>query len=591
MQVVEAVAPMHKAMEHSSVENTQVEAAIERLVTGAGKWAALGPAGRRDYLKKVKARLSRMDFLKWSTGSAHTQGIDPSTPAGAAQIGVECVTLASIANGQMSRLATTLGALASKSAQPSLQTKAEDGKRVVKTFPLGFKDKYTNPFGLAGWGVHVHQRVEALDPAASGREAVATACDGQVCVVLGAGNQDFLTLVDCLDKLFVHACAVVVKHHPLREHQHPFFADLFAPLIEVGAFASVVGDASVGKALTCHPAVSKIHLTGGAATHDAIVWGAANDPESSKRRAANTPLCTKEVSSELGCVTPWLLVPDAAWTRDELKHHAWQLANCLVANASCNCLSPKALLLPKGWRGSDDFVDELKAALTSIPTAVPYYPGTHGRYAAFADEYPDAKAYGGPPTTAAAADAVARFGSCLPCLVIEKDDCDCSLDESCLQREAFAPVLGIVRVGTGAEPNSAPAFLAAACAFANERVWGSLSCTVLIHPATEAAHADEVRSALSTLRYGCVAINVWTALGYAIETAVWGGHPASNTLTDNQSGIGFVRNCLMLKGVDKCIVRSPFRSKLHITTNPKDLTMGPRTFRFMGSLARWIAWA
>jgi hypothetical protein len=47
----------------------------------------------------------------------------------------------------------------------------------------------------------------------------------------------------------------------------------FAPLVEAGVFEVVYGGAAEGKFLGNHAVVESIHLTGSAATFDAVVWG------------------------------------------------------------------------------------------------------------------------------------------------------------------------------------------------------------------------------------------------------------------------------------------------------------------------------
>ncbi len=64
--------------------------------------------------------------------------------------------------------------------------------------------------------------------------------------------------------------------------------------------------------------------------------------------------------------------------------------------------------------------------------------------------------------------------------------------------------------------------------------------------------------AILDLRYGTVAINHWPALCYAAATLPWGGH-ASATLTDIQSGMGWVHNTYMLGGIDKSVVRGDIK--------------------------------
>ena len=120
-----------------------------------------------------------------------------------------------------------------------------------------------------------------------------------------------------LSEGIVHGAAVIVKVHPVRAHLHPIFLRLFRPLVEAGAFASLQGGAELGESLVRHPAVDSLHLTGGGATHDALVWGGPTDPLTPRRKREGTPITTKPVTSELGCITPWLLVPPAeagAWS-------------------------------------------------------------------------------------------------------------------------------------------------------------------------------------------------------------------------------------------------------------------------------------
>merc|ERR1719181_1341131 len=53
------------------------------------------------------------------------------------------------------------------------------------------------------------------------------AAPGTVTLVLGAGNQSFLTLLDALQRALVDGETVLVKHHPLR----PWLADPFAKIL------------------------------------------------------------------------------------------------------------------------------------------------------------------------------------------------------------------------------------------------------------------------------------------------------------------------------------------------------------------------
>ena len=77
--------------------------------------------------------------------------------------------------------------------------------------------------------------------------------------------------------------------------------------------------------------------------------------------------------------------------------------------------------------------------------------------------------------------------------------------------EVFAPALSVKEL-PGTDPE---AFLKAAIAFANSQLYGTLGANIVIHPATIAqigrARLEEM---LVELRYGTIAINTWTGLGF-----------------------------------------------------------------------------
>jgi hypothetical protein len=52
-----------------------------------------------------------------------------------------------------------------------------------------------------------------------------------------------------------------------------------------------------------------VHITGSDRTHDRIVWGPPGAERESRRMAEDEPLLKKPISSELGCVTPVVMVP------------------------------------------------------------------------------------------------------------------------------------------------------------------------------------------------------------------------------------------------------------------------------------------
>jgi aldehyde dehydrogenase (NAD(P)+) len=74
--------------------------------------------------------------------------------------------------------------------------------------------------------------------------------------------------------------------------------------------------------------------------------------------------------------------------------------------------------------------------------------------------------------------------------------------------------------------------------------------------------AAAVEQAITRLRYGMVAVNAWTGSSFGLGNTPWGGHPSS-TLTNIQSGSGWVHNTPMIEGIEKAVARYP------LTVTPK----------------------
>ena len=73
--------------------------------------------------------------------------------------------------------------------------------------------------------------------------------------------------------------------------------------------------------------------------------------------------------------------------------------------------------------------------------------------------------------------------------------------------------------------------------FANERLWGTLSAGLVVHPRTmkDPTLGAAVERAITNLRYGSVCVNAWSGYLFAFVTPPWGAHPSSS-LADIQSG-------------------------------------------------------
>jgi hypothetical protein len=353
----------------------------------------------------------------------------------------------------------------------------------------------------------------------------------KISLVLGAGNVSSVPFSDAIHKSLVCGHQVILKMNPVNAYLKPIFERAFAPLFQEGLLVAIEGDSQVGQALVDHPDVDDVHLTGSAHTHDRIVWG--DDPqEILARKEAGTPRLTKPVTSELGNVSPWIIVPGVYSTK-ELTSQAMHLAASITNNAGFNCLATRVIVTCQNWPQRREFLRLLQQNLQSIPKRPAYYPGALERYRRFTQTNIDPDDSG-----------------CLPYRLLESQ----SIDQNPLvfQEESFTCVC----VETPLASQTASQFLDEAVALCNLRLPGTLCASVSFPKLFVEQKRRIISQALGTLRYGCVSVNQWSALAYSLLTPPWGGAPGAS-LEDAQSGIGQVHNTYLLERVEKTILYGP----------------------------------
>ncbi|MBR58885.1 MAG: aldehyde dehydrogenase [Myxococcales bacterium] len=362
-----------------------------------------------------------------------------------------------------------------------------------------------------------------------------------ISLVLGAGNVASIAPLDVVDKIFLEHQTCILKMNPVNDYLGPLIEEAFDPLVRRNFLRVVYGAGDVGAYLCNHASISSIHITGSHHTHDAIVWGPPG-PEREERKASGNPINTKPITSELGNVSPVIVVP-GPWTAKDLSTQAVNVVTMLGNNGGFNCNAARVLIQHKSWSLRSSFRDEIIRTFQSVPNRVAYYPGAEERFDAFIADHPNAQQIG------------ERSNGTLPWGIIPDVDPD-GEDEICFQTEAFCSIFA----ETGLEADDPIAFLKNAVSFCNNRLWGTLNACILIHPETAAspAMAEALEQAIRDLRYGAVGINHWPAMCFALGTTPWGAYPGS-TLEDIQSGLGFVHNTFMLENVEKAVIRGPFR--------------------------------
>ena len=414
------------------------------------------------------------------------------------------------------------------------------GQVVVKVFPTNFLDRMLL-LGFHG-EVRLQPHVSIHDwQARAGLVYRTPPQDGKIALVLGAGNVASIGILDVIHKLYVEAQVCILKFNPVNDYLAPHYEESLRPLIDEGFVRLTKGGADEGKYLCQHPLVEEIHITGSCQTHDAIVYGGGDEGQDRKTR--DLPICDKRITSELGNVSPVIIVP-GSWTQREIQFHAASLATMIYNNSGFNCNAARVVIMHRDWPQRHEFTNAIIATLSSLQARPAYYPGAADRYQRFISSHEGAQAI--------KTQNIDQFESALPVgLLVEVDPQESN--HICFNEEAFCAMAAT----TSLEANSVAEFIERATEFANETVWGTLNVTLIIDSRTEKSHLEELDKAIDQLCFGSVCINHWPALSYGLGSTTWGAYPG-HSREDIRSGIGVVHNSFMLEDVEKTVIRGPF---------------------------------
>jgi aldehyde dehydrogenase (NAD(P)+) len=524
----------------------QIDTALTELRAGAERWRVLSLTGRRGLLEALGTSVAAV-AEEWVSTAARFKGLDLNSPL----VGEEWLSGPYAVLSGLSALVESLRALEhGGSPVDGFELGTAPGNRVtVRVMPHGIFDSLLlSGFSADVWmqpGVTADQvRAEA------GLGQLAPEVGGGIGLVLGAGNITSIPPLDVLYELCAHNRVVILKLNPVTDAILPVFRKAFAPLIDAGFLRIVAGAADIGQYLVHHSSVDHVHITGSALSHDAIVFGTGVEGSARKaavRQNAAKPLLEKEITSELGGVSPTIVVP-GDWSKADLRFQAEHVATQRLHNGGYNCIAAQAVILSSDWPQRDEFLAELRSAMSRAPGRSAYYPASDQRMAAAKAAYPQAESL--------------NHGR----LLIEVEAVP---GEKALNVEYFAPVLAVTEL-----PGQGLAFLRAAIETANDELVGTLGVNVIAHPRTLRAAGPAFDEALAELHYGAVAVNAWTGFGFLTARATWGAYPG-HTLADVQSGIGVVHNALLLKSAERTVVRGPFRPS-HRALGAGEFTLSPK---------------
>jgi aldehyde dehydrogenase (NAD(P)+) len=511
------------------VDTRQLDQVLTGLAGHRTRWARLPVRDKIQYLREVR-QATLANAQRWADAETKAKQLQAGSPLVGAEAwlggpyGVVAWTSASI---------QTLTALDKGGSDLLAHVKLRrsvDGTLVARVVPYDVYDK------LLFHGVTAEVWMQPGVTGQNLRENMAGFYrrpdpDGELGLVLGAGNVSAIVPLDILDRMINRGEVVICKMNPVNDYLGPVFEDIFAPLIRDGYLTVAYGGADVGEYLTRHDAVQAIHLTGSAQTHDLIVYGPGE--EGRRRKAADEPVIGKPVSSELGGAGATVVLP-GPWTEADFRYQAEHVVTQKLHNAGHNCVASQVLVLPADWGGSPRLLHEIRRQLAASEPRVAYYPGTEERMGALQLAEPAAEVLGG---------GAKRL------LVTGVDP---ATDHYGFGTEFFAPAMV-----TTSLPGDAEEFLQRAVGFCNDKLYGTLSVNLIVHPKTQRQLGANFDRAIAALRYGGIGINVWAAAAFLLPRAVWGAYPG-HSYPDVQSGIGAVHNALMFDKPLKTVVSAPF---------------------------------
>jgi aldehyde dehydrogenase (NAD(P)+) len=528
------------------IEPAAIDIAVRRLQERKDDWALLPIGEKVHHLDQMRANVVRL-AERWVQASAEMAGL----PADSSWLGELWMGGPWALLWGIDRYRETLSALAA-GTDPLALTKGvrttSSGQLAVNVFPLHPTDHLL----ISGVRAEVWMQPDVTRPMLS--ETIAgfyrqKQPQGKVTLVLAAGNVSSIAPMDVLHKLLAEGSVCLMKMNPVNDRIGPLLEEIFAPLRAYGFVDFVYGGPDVGKYLVQHPGIDEIHMTGSIHTHDAIVFGGG--AEGAERKSRNEPILGKPISSELGNVTPTIVVP-GPWTEEDLRFQAESIATQKLHNGGFNCVGCQVLVTSSEWALTDKLLYHLRAVMRELPARHPYYPGAEERKEQAAD-HPNAERLGDRPGD--------------PVLITGLDP---NADEAAFLEEFFCTALAETRL-PGADPAD---FLRRAVIFCNERLWGTLAANIIIHPATLSKHRHAFEQALADLAYGSINVNIWAASGFMLSQTTWGGYPG-HTLDNAGSGIGLVHNTFLFDRAQKSVLYgdfAPFPHNLH----PRYLLHGER---------------
>jgi len=182
----------------------------------------------------------------------------------------------------------------------------------------------------------------------------------------------------------------------------------------------------------------------------------------------------------------------------------------------------------------------------------PYYAGTQERLDSLRKACPSAKYY---PNSNV--------------LFIPDMDAEGGGGDYLLTTEIFATAFGIKYIDS---KNDVLQYIPKVTSLVNDKIFGSLSMTVIIDPRTRKNLGLKFDEFLYDLNWGTIGVNVWAAFMAINPYGTWGAPLNRHVDTNIQSGSGKMGNCLLFQNVNKSVIEGnwcdPMVTKLMSAPTP-----------------------
>ncbi len=400
-----------------------------------------------------------------------------------------------------------------------------------KVFPNNFLEKIFFPFISAEIKFNKNIKYKELNEYRG--FAMRYKHDPSITLILGAGNVSCIPLLDAIFHLVAKRSVVYIKLNPVNEYLLPVYEKVFKNFISLGYMVITKGSLEESKYMSSHNGIDHIHLTGSDETYENIVYGKKLTDEEKKLKSLNK-INNKSFSSELGNVTPIIIHP-GKWTNNELKFQARKIVTAKLNNGGFNCISAQIVILPDSWKHTDKLIKYVKYYMNKIDDRLSYYPNSIDNL----NKLEKDKNYERLNSESCATPHLSR-------------------EIKAYSKYETSEIWGTSIYFKKIKYNNENDYVKSVISYCNETLWGNLGATVLFKNYRSKKNKSFIKLYVNNLKYGTVAINEWSAIGFIIPTLPWGGYPG-NKDNDIQSGKDFVHNSLFFESPQNGIVYSKFR--------------------------------